>query len=523
MSPSDLPGAGSGSRLTTYRELERKVRVPEVLALPQLAGVAPGVVDVVAGDEITMVAAYHDTPDLRLIRWGATLRRREGGPDEGWHLKLPVASDGVLVRDELTLPLEAGETGRVPAEIEDVVRALVRAEPLVHVVTVRTRRTPYALLDDAGTEVAELVDDRVETVEGGVVVHRFRELEVEARREPSEHVMAVLDAVVTVLVAHGGTPTTRSKAAEAFGPRGGGAPDVVVPPWPGVDDPASETIRGVLATSVRALLLADVGVRRDLPDSVHQMRVAARTLRSALRTFAPLVDAEWSAGLRADLRRVADALATIRDTEVHLARLETDAALLPPEDRARAVEVVGGWLRERLEGSRAAALSELRSERHLRLLTGLVDAARDPHVTGAADEPAGVVLPPLVRAASRRLTAFVDRLEPDSPAAQWHRARILAKRARYAADAVAPILGTRARRWGEGLARVTDVLGDLHDASVAQQMMRELASRRQIDGLTGYALGLLDGIEADRAEGDKETFDRLWPQVRRTLSRRLVH
>ena len=490
--------------------------------LPQMAGAVPGVLDVIAGDQITMVAAYHDTPDLRLMRWGVTLRRREGGPDEGWHLKLPVADDGILVRDELTLPLEAGEVGRVPAEIEDIVRALVREATLVHIVTVRTRRTPYALFDDAGAEVVELVDDQVETVEDGVVVHRFRELEVEARSEPSEHVMAALDAVVTTLVAHGGTPGTRSKAAEALGPRGAGAPDVVVPPWPGAGEPASETIRGVLATSVRAFLLADVRVRRDLPDSVHQMRVAARTLRSALRTFAPLVDAEWSAALRGDLRRVADALASIRDTEVQLARLETDAALLPPEDQVRAVRVVGGWLRERVEDSRAAALSELRSERHLRLLTDLVDAARDPHLTGAACEPAGVVLPALVRKASRRLAAFVDGLEAGSPAAQWHQARILAKRARYAAEATAPVLGTRARRWGEALARVTDVLGDLHDSSVARQMVRELASHPDIDGPTGYALGLLNGIEADRERTDKKTFARLWPRVRRTLSRRPV-
>ena len=38
-----------------------------------------------------LTAAYLDTDDLRLARWRVSLRRREGGTDEGWHLKLPVA------------------------------------------------------------------------------------------------------------------------------------------------------------------------------------------------------------------------------------------------------------------------------------------------------------------------------------------------------------------------------------------------------------------------------------------------
>ena len=97
MSGSRILDPGQPPRPTTHREVERKVRVPEDFALPPLGGIAPGVTDVVAGEPFTMVAAYHDTRDLRLMRWGAALRRREGGPDEGWHLKLPVADGESLV------------------------------------------------------------------------------------------------------------------------------------------------------------------------------------------------------------------------------------------------------------------------------------------------------------------------------------------------------------------------------------------------------------------------------------------
>src|SRR5665647_1251356 len=232
VSGSGILDPGEPTTPMTHREVERKVRVPEDFALPPLGGIAPGVTDIVAGEPFTMVAAYHDTHDLRLIRWGATLRRREGGPDEGWHLKLPVADGESLVRDEIALPLDAGDVGHVPSEIADLIRAVVREAPLVHVVTVRTRRAPYVLLDGTGVPVAELVDDRVDVVEDGVVVRSFREIEVEARRDPSRSTTTVLDAVAAALVASGGTLGTRSKAAEAVGARCGRAPDVIVPPGP---------------------------------------------------------------------------------------------------------------------------------------------------------------------------------------------------------------------------------------------------------------------------------------------------
>jgi hypothetical protein len=62
---------------------------------------------------------YFDTSDLRLLRAGVTLRRRTGGPDEGWHLKLPAGADS---RDEHRLPL----TGHYRVEPPDELVSLVR-------------------------------------------------------------------------------------------------------------------------------------------------------------------------------------------------------------------------------------------------------------------------------------------------------------------------------------------------------------------------------------------------------------
>lgn len=385
----------------------------------------------------------------------------------------------------------------------------------MHLATVRTGRTPFVLRDGQGEQLAELVDDRVEIVEGDQVVRTFREIEVEARGEDADD---LLDAVVAVYQDAGGTPGTQGKGVAALGARAGGAPDVVVPEWPGPQGPAGDVLRCLLAVNVRKLLLEEVRVRRDLPDAVHQMRVAARTMRSALRTLSALVDEEWADGLRAELKATADALGVYRDTEVHLKRLEKHARSLPPEDGGRAVQAIDGWLRQRLDEGRRAALEELGSDRHLRLLIELVAAAREPRLTKKARKPAQDVLPTLVKKSAMKLAKAVDGLSMDGPAEDWHKTRIRAKRARYAAEAAAPVLGTGARAWGEAFEKVTDLLGDQHDAVVAQGVLRELAGRPDIDGPTGYALGLLHQIEVDLERWDREELASVWKDVRATTS-----
>src|SRR5205814_9007246 len=86
--------------------------------------------------EEQLEAEYYDTGDLRLIRAGITLRRRRGGHDAGWHLKLPVGPD---TRREIRLPLgRAG--GRVPRELAGLVRVHTRGEPLQPIARLPTRR-----------------------------------------------------------------------------------------------------------------------------------------------------------------------------------------------------------------------------------------------------------------------------------------------------------------------------------------------------------------------------------------------
>lgn len=279
-------------------------------------------------------------------------------------------------------------------------------------------------------------------------------------------------------------------------------------------------VRSVLATHVHAFLVAADQVSRDEPDAVHQLRVQARTLRSVLRTFGPFVERPWAGELRAELKWGADLWGAVRDAEVQRERLVDDVGHLAEDDREPARRAITEGLGERRETARRAALAELPGERWRRLVAALADAAAAPRVTVEAQEPATEVLPRRVHRASRRLARAVKGLEPDGPAAEWHRARILAKRARYAAEATAEVLGSAAEGQAEALEKVTDLLGDLHDAAVARRTLRTLAAHPGTDGPTGYALGLLDAVEAERARQDRADFGELWPQVRRVVRRR---
>lgn len=515
---SDDKGASGHMRAET--EVERKLRVPPLFQLPTLVGDDTGVSGVMALPAIQLTAAYVDTDDLRLARWGITLRRREGGSDAGWHLKLPVAGGHPGDREELALPLTAGEPGSPPAELTDLVTALVRRAPLREVATLRTERSPFLLRDAQNRLIAELVDDVVSVLDGDRVAGRFREIEVEAREGGPED----LERVTTVLLAAGAELGTTSKAAHALGPRATAPPDVPSPTHPSPRDPASVAVHAHLLTQTRRLLMHDVRMRRDLPDAVHQMRVAARRLRSALRTFRPLLAAEWADELRAELGWVAGELGAVRDTEVLIARLDRSSELV--SDRA-AGDAARGLLDEelgrRLAQERQRSLAALSSDRYLDLLERLVTTVRVPPFTPAASAPARKVLPELSWQSWERLRKQARKLDSDSPATDWHNARIVAKRARYAAEAIEPVFGDEARRLAESLEAITEVLGEHQDAFVAQEVIRDVASGPHVTGAQGWGLGLLHGVEQEAEARSRDEFPALWSSAVRAHERSRLH
>ena len=158
---------------TQHLEIEAKYDLPEGAALPDLLGVA-GVREIRQLAPHVLTATYHDTADLALQRHGVTLRRRTGGTDDGWHLKLPVA-DGE--RLEVRRPL--GTRPPVPLALRRLLVTVAGDEPLVPVATLVTHRAVHHLTGPDGTVLAELADDLVTVEREGAEPVRWRELEIE--------------------------------------------------------------------------------------------------------------------------------------------------------------------------------------------------------------------------------------------------------------------------------------------------------------------------------------------------------
>jgi CHAD domain-containing protein len=507
--------ASSPAAPVVVREVETKYRVHGLFRLPDLAGAGP-VARVEPRETLALTAVYYDTPDLRLAREGVTLRRREGGHDAGWHLKLPVGPVGSGSRDEVRLPLEAGAPGEVPGELRDLATAYARSSILVPVATLQTERVPYALIDAQGDELAELTDDTVSVLDGDRVAVRFRELELEEHGAQAGD----LDDVVRRLSDAGALPGEfSSKAVRALGPMATAPGDVPEAPVPGPDDPAGDLVRAHLATHVRALRRADLGVRRDEPDAVHQMRVSARRLRSGLKVFRPLLDRQWADGLREELAWVAGELAGVRDREVLRERLDEATRDLPA-----GVEPLGPRalidteLGAAQQAAREEALAALRSDRYAALLDALVDAVRNPWLTARAEVSCAEALPPLVAKAWKRLARDARGLALDGDGEggrdeAWHEARKAAKAVRYASEAVAPALGKPAKRLAKQVTRVTELLGEHQDAAVAAETLQRLAEGEHVSGRIGFALGLLHADQRGAVHVARLTFLDLWPEV----------
>ncbi|HYM96820.1 MAG TPA: CYTH and CHAD domain-containing protein [Candidatus Sulfotelmatobacter sp.] len=477
--------------------------------LPDLAGVVDGA-SITAPEAVRMETVYYDTPDLRLARWGVSLRHRAG---EGWTLKLPPIETsgpqpaGMLQRDELTFE---GGPRKPPEAAVALVRAYVRKAELVPVARLSTLRRRVRLVDSNGIRLAEVVDDEVSVRDGRRVAARFREIEVEAAPADDGAETIVVPLVTRLRGAGAGAPDPTPKHIRALGPKAMEPPEVSSQPV-AADASVKDVIRSVLAESVASLLRHDPLVRTSGdPEAVHQARVATRKLRSHLRTFAPLLDQEWIDPLRSELGWLAMSLGAVRDSEVLLERLRERARSLPPSD-ARSAASLLRILELEIESMRKKLMADLGSLRYVDLLERLVAAAHAPAVVPEGDQPAAAALPALATTPWRRLRSAVRQLADEPTDADLHRIRILAKRARYAAEAVEPV-ASGAAGFGRAAAKVQTVLGEHQDSVTAQAWLRGA----KVTGRRAFVAGELIALEHIAAQDARAR----WPKVWKALDRK---
>ncbi|WP_338051391.1 CYTH and CHAD domain-containing protein [Pseudonocardia acidicola] len=497
------------------RETERKYEAGDGgVDLPTLVGRLAGAVGgpVPAGPaQLALSAVYYDTDDLRLARAGQTLRRRRGGDDPGWHLKLPVGRD---TRDEVRLPL--GRSNRPPEQLIELTRAAHRGAALAPVAQLDNRRRQWVLTGDDGRPLAEVVDDRVTATRPGdaSAPMSWGEIEVELAEGADPE---ILDRIETELLAAGARRSaSASKLGRVLADRLGDGP-----PQPRArrKSPAGEALLAYLWQQAAAIRRTDPAVRRGLPDAVHQMRVACRRMRSAVQVFAPLLDAERVAGLTDELRWLAGELGAARDLEVLEERIEARVAELPPELVLGPVpaQLTRYFAGRRAEAARAATAA-LDSDRYLELL-GRIDALlADPPLTGRAGRPARQEMPDRVRRSLRRTERALRDADAHPPGEArdiaLHGMRKAAKRLRYAAEVSEPVVGKNATRLVDEVKAVQELLGDRQDGVVARPVLRELGAAAHAQGENGFTYGLLYRDEEARAERAEAGLDDAWARLR---------
>lgn len=488
---------------TESLEIERKYDVADLVRVPDLAGVGP-IDRTVVEEPFTLRAVYVDTADHVLSAHRITLRRREGGHDAGWHLKLPA---GHGARREVHAPLGSDPGEDVPASLRRLVEVVLRGRPVHPVLVLTTTRTLTRLQGGDGEPLAELADDEVTAADPDTsTVRSWREWEVElapgVERTDGE---ALFDHVSGVLESAGASPSSSaSKLARGLGDR---LPKPVELAPAAVEfGSAAEFVYDTVGALTAQLVALDPAARDDEPDAVHRYRTTVRRIRSVLRVFTGVLSADDEAFFADTLRSLGRTAGVVRDLEVRAELLDHYADVAPdgfvPHE---AIARMRATLTESTRDARADLERFVDSALYFELLDRLEALPyAEPSGDHADDDSDEFVVDALRRAGKRTHRRVRTAVSAVSGAGgvqhdTLHSARKSARRLRYALDAAkaAGVKGTGSAR--KSAHRLQDHLGDVLDAEGIVAFVVSAADTARWAEEDTFAYGVLATLaESDR-------------------------
>ena len=481
-------------------EIELKLTAPAD-ALAALRA-HPAVAAVVSGRLRTqlLVSEYYDTPGRDLAAAGIALRLRRAG--SRWLQTVKgdgAATAGVHRRAEFEWPLPSPRLDRTKLARTPWRKLLTRDDQdyrRVFVTAVRRSELPLTFAD--GTRATLCVDTG--EIRAGRRRTAVNEIEVEIEHGDSLRLFELAAALVAdlpVRVLHA------SKAARGYALLDNAAPQPrrARP----VALPADATPRAALAAIagdciVQIAANAEAMLAHDDIEYLHQLRVGWRRLRSLLRLVALVAPAEPIAALSEDLRWLGSILGPARDSDVFAAEtLPEVAAHFRGQPGIARLRGRATRRQRRLTSVVRATIATPRFQRLL-LALGAFFATLDR-------APADASLPALARdwiapVLQQRHDKLVKRARHIHrlSAADRHRARVAAKKMRYAAEFFAPLFADkRSKAYVGALAKLQSILGRLNDVEVATKLLDELAPAEDLAPGAAYASGIVRGWVAGSA------------------------
>ncbi|MBK7976112.1 MAG: CHAD domain-containing protein [Deltaproteobacteria bacterium] len=262
-------------------------------------------------------------------------------------------------------------------------------------------------------------------------------------------------------------------------------------------------------------------------EPLHQMRVAIRRLRAAMRFFEGALPARTRGVLEDELRWLGRALAPVRDLDVQLERFGADephaehAATHASDDpdaqderHAAVLAALRGWLGGQREAARSAMLEDLDGERYPRLVARLrrVAAGDERLLVRARTTAVSRRGADAIEKAHRRVLKQGRRIGAPPRARDLHELRIRAKRLRYVLEFVSDLTGRDGKRLVGDLAELQELLGEHQDACVAADVLRrfiEAAPAEEASARAAAVASLLAG-EHSRATEARGRFAKAW-------------
>lgn len=244
-------------------------------------------------------------------------------------------------------------------------------------------------------------------------------------------------------------------------------------------DTMAEAGRKVLGFHFAHMLKHEPGTRlgEDV-EELHDMRVATRRMRAAFRVFGGALSKKPAKSLQKGLRATGRALGQVRDLDVFMQKLQYYQETLPEGERSGLDSLLEHWRAQR-EQAREKTLAYLNSAQYLKFKQNFLEFVKTPGL-GAKPIPTGVpvayqlrhIVPRLIYARYEAVCAYEAVLD-NASLETLHQLRIACKRFRYTLEFFREILGEEREMVIKEVKALQDHLGDLNDADVAGQILRD--------------------------------------------------